>query len=200
MKKYLLSTIAVLTALTVGTAANAQMSNPMNHMYVRADAGWSIGASETEEAAVFDIGVGGRLNEYFRTELVAELRPWGKQGFKEAGVKVAKPDMYSVDAMMNVALEYPVWDKMSVYAIGGVGYAYNKTDSYRGLYKGEGKHNFAWNAGAGVQYALTDCIALDLGYRFADLGDARIKDKATGAKIKQDVKYNDIKIGMQYYF
>ena len=85
MKKYLLSTIAVLTALTVGTAANAQMTNPMDHMYVRADAGWSIGASETEDAAVFDVGVGGRLNQYFRTELVGEIRPWGKQAFKQGG-------------------------------------------------------------------------------------------------------------------
>jgi opacity protein-like surface antigen len=200
MKKYLLSTIAVLTALTVGTAANAQMSNSMSHMYLRADAGWSIGASETEEAAVFDIGVGSRLNQYFRTELVGEVRPWGKQTFKDNHVKVAKPDMYSLDAMMNVALEYPVWNKMSVYAIGGIGYAYNKTDSYRGLYKGEGKHNFAWNVGAGVQYALTNCISLDLGYRFADLGSARAKNVETGAKIKEDVKYNDIKIGMQYFF
>ena len=199
MKKYLLSTIAVLTALTVGTAAKAQIAN-MDHMYVRADAGWSIGAAETEEAAVFDIGVGGRLNQYFRTDLTGELRPWGKQAFKQDGVKVAKPDMYSLDAMMNVYAEYPVWKMISVYATGGIGYAYNKTDDYRGLYKGEGKSNFAWNVGAGVQYALTDCIALDLGYRFADLGDAHVKDVATGSKIKQDVKYNDIKIGMQYYF
>ena len=47
---------------------------------------------------------------------------------------------------------------------------------------------------------MTDCMALDLGYRFVDLGNARVKDLATGSKIKQDVKYNDIKIGMHYYF
>ena len=199
MKKYLLSTIAVLTALTVGTAAKAQIINT-DHMYVRADAGWSIGAAETEEAAVFDVGVGARMNQYFRADITGELRPWGKQGFKKDGVKVAKPDMYSLDAMMNVYIEYPVWKMVSVYGTGGIGYAYNKTDSYRGAFKGEGKHNFAWNVGAGIQYALTDCMALDLGYRFADLGNARVKDLATGGKIKQDVKYNDIKVGMHYYF
>ncbi len=199
MKKYLLSTIAVLTALTVGSAAKAQIPY-MDHMYVRADAGWSIGASETEDAAVFDIGYGGRLNQYFRADVTAEVRPWGKQQFKVGGVKVAKPDMYSLDAMLNIYAEYPVWRMFSVYATGGVGYAYNKTDGYRGQFKGEGKHNFAWNVGGGIQYALTDCVALDLGYRYVDLGDAHIKDRINGGKLKQDVKYNDIKIGMQYYF
>lgn len=198
MKKYLLSTIAVLTALTVGTAANAQIA-PMDHMYVRADAGWSIGASETDEAAVFDIGYGGRLNDYFRADVTGEFRPWGKENFKQAGVKVAKPDMYSLDAMFNVYAEYPVWKMFSVYATGGVGFAYNKTDSWRD-FKGKGKNNFAWNVGAGIQYALTDCVALDLGYRFVDLGDARVKNRTTKETLKQDVKYNDIKIGMQYYF
>lgn len=199
MKKYLLSTIAVLTALVVGTTAKAQIVNT-DHMYVHADAGWSIGAAETEEAAVFDVGVGARINQYLRTDLTGELRPWGKQAFKMGGEKVAKPDMYSLDAMMNVYAQYPVWKMISIYGTGGVGYAFNKTDSYRGAFKGEGKHNFAWNVGAGIQYALTDCMALDLGYRFSDLGKARAKEIATGSKIKQDVKYNDIKIGMQYYF
>jgi len=35
--------------------------------------------------------------------------------------------------------------------------------------------NFAWNIGAGVAYAITDTISLDLGYRFAGLGEARTK-------------------------
>lgn len=33
--------------------------------------------------------------------------------------------------------------------------------------------NFAWQVGAGCSYALTDDIALDLGYRFMSLGNVR---------------------------
>ena len=35
--------------------------------------------------------------------------------------------------------------------------------------------NFAWNVGAGVAYAFTDYISLDLSYRFAGLGKAETK-------------------------
>lgn len=202
MKKYLLSTIAVLTALTVGTAVRAQtsstMDHMMNHMYGRVDAGWSIGSKNTEEAAVFDIGLGARMNHYFSADLTGEYRPWGKQKFSKDGAD-EKTDMYSLDAMMNIYASYPVWEAMSVYATGGVGYAYNKTDT-SALLHGKGKSNFAWNVGAGVEYDLTDCIAIDLGYRFSDLGKARARVKETGATISEKVRYNDIKLGMKYYF
>lgn len=39
-----------------------------------------------------------------------------------------------------------------------------------------GKHeetNFAWNVGLGCAYILTEGISLDLGYRYADLGEAK---------------------------
>ena len=198
MKKYLLSTFAVLTALTVGTAANAGV-NPADHMYVRADAGWAIGMKNTEDAALFDIGVGARLNDYLRADITGEFRPWGKTKFKKTADN-AKPDMWAMDAMANIYASYPVGRAFSLYATGGVGYAYTKTDSWRGVYKGKGKSNFAWNAGAGVEYALTDCLTLDFGYRYTDLGNARLEDRQTGVKLKEDVHYSDIKVGVQYYF
>ena len=201
MKKYLLSTFAVITALTVGTAANAQtsmMDHAMNHMYGRIDAGWAIGASGTEDAAVFDVGLGARLNQYFRTDLTAEYRPWGKQKFTQTGAE-EKTDMYSLDAMMNVYAEYPIMEALSIYATGGIGYAYNRTDDSAKL-DAKGKSNFAWNVGAGIEYAVTECMSIDLGYRFSDLGKARAKVKETGDAASEKVRYNDIKLGLKYYF
>ena len=114
MKKYLLSTFAVLTALTVGTAATAQTMSMMDHMYGRVDAGWAIGTGNTEEAVVFDVGLGAKLNQYFRTDLTGEYRPWGKQKFTSDGGS-EKTEMYSIDAMMNVYLSYPIWNMFSIY-------------------------------------------------------------------------------------
>ena len=73
MKKYLLSTFAVLTAITMSTQANAQdsmMDHAMNHMYVRADVGYAMGMDNTDDTAFFGLGVGGKLKDYVRTELV----------------------------------------------------------------------------------------------------------------------------------
>ena len=198
MKKYLLSTFAVLTALTVGTAANAQMMPTMSHAYSRIDAGWAIGTGSTEEAAVFDIGIGGRLNQYFDADITAEYRPWGKEKFSSASGS-EKTDMYSLGAMVNVYTAYPVWDRLSIYATGGIGYAYNKTDD-GAFVDGKGKSNFAWKLGAGMEYALTECVSLDLGYRYSDLGKARVHDKISGSTVSEKVRYNDIKLGMKYFF
>lgn len=44
--------------------------------------------------------------------------------------------------------------------------------------------NFAWNVGAGVGYDITDNFTVDLGYRFAGLGEAQTK------WIKDDTGYN----------
>lgn len=199
MKKYLLSTLAAVAAITMASSANAQTTY-FDDMYVRVDGGYAIGMKNTEQAAVFDAGVGFRMNEYFKADLTAQWRPWGKQEFKEDGAKVGKADMWTMGAMANVYASYPVYDKFSVYATGGVGYSYNKADSFKGVYKGKGRSNFAWNVGAGVEYALTPCVTLDLGYRFSDLGKAKAENTASGAKLEENVKYSDVKIGMQYYF
>ena len=197
MKKYLLSTVAVIAGLTFSGAAMAETTAQYiaDNLYARIDAGYSMGLSDTENAAVFDVGMGMRLNEYFRTDITAEYRPWGKIDFKGHG----KSDMYSLDGMFNIYASYPVWDAFSVYGTGGIGYAYNNTDDFANG-KGKGKSNFAWNVGAGVEYAITPCMVVDLGYRYSDLGRAEAKDTTTGAKVREDVKYNDIKLGMLYYF
>ena len=197
MKKYLLSTLAVLTALTVATAASAQTSY-YDDGYVKVDAGYSMGTGRTDNAALFGVGTGFRLNNYFKADVTAEWRPWGKEQFRKA--EGYKADMWSADAMANIYASYPVWDKFSIYATGGVGYAYNKVKNFKGDYKGKGKSNFAWNVGGGIEYALTSNVCLDLGYRYTDLGNAEAKNRTTGEKYKEDVKYNDIKLGMQYYF
>ncbi len=198
MKKYLLSTFAVITALTVGTAAKAQMIPTMTHAYGRVDAGWSLGTGNTDRAGFVDVGMGGRVNQYFDADMTLEYRPWGEQKLSSDGV-TEKADMYALGAMVNVYAAYPIWNRLSMYATGGIGYAYTNVDSTT-LFEGKGKSNFAWKIGAGMEFSLTDCIGIDLGYRYSDLGKARAKVKATGGSFTEKVRYNDIKLGMKYYF
>jgi len=43
--------------------------------------------------------------------------------------------------------------------------------------------NFAWNIGTGVAYAVTENVALDLGYRFVGLGKAETKTRSMEMEI-----------------
>ena len=66
--------------------------------------------------------------------------------------------------------------------------------------------NFAWQVGAGVSYAATDSIDVDLGYRYVDTGAARImKMYASGAQgYRESVKVNtarhELYAGLRYNF
>lgn len=196
MKKYLLATVALAAGVAFSGAAMAEATHSIaDDIYVRADGGYSFGMGDANNAGVFDVGVGMRINQYVKADVIAEYRPWGRMDFKGDG----KSDMYSLDGMVNLYASYPVWDAFSVYGTGGIGYAYNNTDNMTG-FKGKATNNFAWNVGAGVEYAVTPCMVVDLGYRFSDLGKAEVKNLTTGGKATEDVRYSDIKLGLQYYF
>ncbi len=66
--------------------------------------------------------------------------------------------------------------------------------------------NFAWQVGAGVSYAATDSIDVDLGYRYVDTGAARImKMYESGAQGgSQEEKVNtarhELYAGIRYNF
>ena len=91
-------------------------------------------------------------------------------------------------------------NNFDIYAMGGLGMAWNKTDSISNA-SGRTKTNFAWTAGVGVDYFINDCWSLDLGYRYTDLGTARVKGNNTfDGHTKRNVKSNDIKLSARYYF
>lgn len=76
-------------------------------------------------------------------------------------------------AMANLWRDVDVTRKLSLYAGGGVGGGGYQFD-YQSSIPGSGTDYaalgpvtaFAWQAGCGVNYALTDRITIDLGYRF----------------------------------
>jgi opacity protein-like surface antigen len=63
----------------------------------------------------------------------------------------------------------------------------------------ESKHrNFAWSIGAGAEYDITDSIAVNLAYRFTDLGDIDASDAT--ATVKRDMNMHELILGAKYRF
>jgi len=196
MKKYLLSTLAVAGILICAASASAEETT--NHAYVLAEAGMGMGMKDYDNSGIFGLGAGYHLNDFMRADMTVGYRPWGKVKFKGTGEK--KADMWSMPVMANVYAKYPIMSKFDIYGMAGIGMAWNKTDSIRNA-KGKTKTNLAWTVGAGVDYFINQCWSLDLGYRFTDLGEARVKgnDRYDG-KDKRDIRSNDIKLTARYYF
>lgn len=56
----------------------------------------------------------------------------------------------------------------------------------------------AWNVGAGVAYAITDNLALDLQYRFAGFGESEVKHG--GSNVSNYMTANEFMAGMRISF
>lgn len=194
MKKLLLSSLAVMGLL--GTTLSAQAEEnymDTSNAYAVMQAGFGFGHKDYKEAGVFALGGGYHMNEYLRADMTVGMRAWGE--VKHDDTKV---DTWSVPALANMYVTMP-WHNMGIYAMGGLGASYNKTDS-SSLTKGDSKVSFAWTAGAGVDYRLNKCWSMDLGYRYIDLGEGRSKLKEDGVHVKKDIRSHDILLSARYYF
>ena len=194
MKKLLLSGLAVVGLLTTTVAAQAE-ENYMNtsNPYAVMQAGYGFGHKDYKRAGVFALGGGYHMNEYLRADMTVGLRAWGEVKHDET-----KVDTWSIPALANMYVTMP-WNNIGIYAMGGLGASYNKTDSST-YTKGDSKVSFAWTAGAGVDYRLNRCWSMDLGYRYVDLGEGRSKLKEDGVHVKKDIRSHDILLSARYYF
>lgn len=95
---------------------------------------------------------------------------WGRESL---GSKTGATSIFA-----NVYFDFHNESDFIPYIGGGVGAAYlkleNRWKNY-GATPGTERFNssgwdFAWNAGAGLAYKLNEQVALDLGYRYTDLG------------------------------
>ena len=195
MKKYLLSGLAAAAMIFSASAASAY---DFNSPYVLAEGGYSFGTTANGDAGVLGVGVGYHLNNYFRTDLTVGYRGWGNVDMRAD--KSKKTDVWSLPVLANFYATYPVSQSFNIYGMAGLGMAWNVTDDMPQA-KGATKSNFAWNIGAGIEHMFTDCMSIDLGYRYTDLGQARVKSRAgyTG-KSKEDMRSHDVKLTARYYF
>ena len=194
MKKLLLSTIVALTLVGTVSAGHAEENWwDMKDAYSVMQAGVGFGHKDYKESGVFNLGLGYHMNRHFRGDITVGARAFGK--VKTEGEEA---DSWSIPALANLYMNIP-WQNLGLYAMGGLGMSYNKVDG-TSLTKSDGKMNFAWTLGAGIDYRLNRCWSLDLGYRYVDLGEASADFKDGSGKAKTDMRSHDILLSARYYF
>lgn len=61
--------------------------------------------------------------------------------------------------------------------------------------------SFAWALMAGVGYQLSSNFTLDLGYRYASLGDVKTRDFDTGSGVEMEsIGSHEVRLGVRYNF
>ena len=129
--------------------------------YLRSDVGasflrWNSFANDTGLIAA--VGAGYQWNDYFRTDITGQ---WA------GGYNIGTGDtIHTTKILANAYLDLPNSTPLTPYIGAGLGYGWAYGDTY-GTTSG-----VALAAHAGVAYAMTSNLALDVGYHFIDtVGD-----------------------------
>ena len=102
------------------------------------------------------------------------------------GAQPVRGDVRSSAAFLNAAVDLAPW-RVRPFVVAGAGLAHNEIGAVRYEFPGispeavtvlaGGTHtDFAWSAGAGAAIELSPSLALDVVWRWSDLGEVRTED------------------------
>ena len=164
--------------------------------------------NESFNAYSIGVGAGYKYNDWFRTDVTLDWRkPQTALGFTTTNLHV----------LLNGYLDLGTWYGLTPYVGVGVGFnsrwekfgdsAYGSTfaNTFTGGafgLSGNGttyskRISFAYAAMAGVAYAVTPHLSVDLGYRFLNLGRATAFNATNGARDKNIIS-NEVRLGLRY--
>ncbi|SEP60608.1 Opacity protein [Faunimonas pinastri] len=160
-------------------------------------------------------GVGYKFNDWLRADVTVDYEWPGKFhgntpcGACGSGLNDEYADISAVTGLANVYADLGYYAGFAPYIGAGVGLSYLRTsdvhsinaDGTRVDFDSDGRTNFAWALMAGVSYDITHNVALDVGYRYLNLGDAVAKDPDYDGRIKyKDIAAHEIRVGLRYTF
>jgi OmpA-OmpF porin, OOP family len=198
----------VATAAAMATAPLAVLAEPF---YVGASGGASLPRESDLESGAFnveakqDIGWLGLINfghEYgygLRTELEFGYR---KNDLDTVGGANASGDVNVFTGMVNVLYDLDVPWRIVPYVGAGIGAARVKANGAAPVSTttiDDTDTGFAYQVMAGVEYAVTSQLMLNLGYRYFAVPDLTFT-AANGASVETDYASHNVTLGLRYLF
>lgn len=181
-----------------------------------------------DSAPIGGVGVGYQFNDWLRSDVTAEFR--GKSNFhaldsftNDATGAVIGTNAYSASKsewllLANAYVDLGEFHGISPYLGAGIGASRNTIDHFNdsNVFAGGGGYaskdsqwELAWALHAGVGYAVTDRLTMDLGYSFVHLGDGKTDvaqnydpafSRPNDGFTFKDLTSHDLKLGFRYKF
>jgi opacity protein-like surface antigen len=109
--------------------------------------------------------------------------------------------------MFNGYLDLGTWYRATPYVGGGVGAAYMRTSEYASTVAppftpglSNTQWNFAWAGMAGVGYAVSSNMMVDVGYRYINFGDVKTASDSSGSMTFKNVAAHEVRVGLRWSF
>jgi opacity protein-like surface antigen len=189
--------------------------------YLRGDLGayWGV-ISRAESAAPFanptdsslgqgmtaGLGVGIKTS-WLRTDVTIDYAtPMKYQGTVAApGDTTAK--IQPTTGLFNGYLDLGTWYHISPYIGAGVGASYTRVSDYASTgappFSGDvnkAQWKFSWAGMAGIAYAISHNLMIDVGYRYLSIGDVSTGSDAFGAMTFKNVAAHEARVGVRWSF
>jgi len=200
-----------------------RLNNALDSTYTTSSQNLSFGT-----AGIFGLGVGYRVNNWFRADVTGEYR--GNSQFFGKDV-LTYPGGFNTDTyhatksewvvLANAYVDLGTWWCVTPFIGAGVGGARvaingftdqsinnNGGGAQAGLAFGDNvsKWNFAWAAHAGLAYRVTPNFTVELAYRYLDMGDGLTGDLRTfdgtnainNPMTFKNITSHDLKLGVRW--
>ena len=176
----------------------------------------------------YQAGAGLKLNNYLRTDLTISYRDnmanmdsftFNNNTGSTRQATGGRHNTSNVTTMLTGYIDpfaaYGIsTGAFSPYIQAGIGWAHNSTKSTgiggtTNTIDGAQHDDVAWQAGAGLNYALTDHWKIDFSYRYINMGEARASKHFTSGsvpngRLRQELRYDlhahEVMLGLQYQF
>ena len=191
----------------VSVFAGASFLNDVNTIYNTNYAPNSTPYSvKTNTGYLLGGAIGVKWNAMLRSEIELSHSSWRarSESCSFYGILPASGPISATYLLGNIWLDIPTQSAFTPYVGGGLGVGWASADvSFNGKKYGYGYGGsaLAYQLGAGVKYALSDRVDIDLGYRFKALSSLNFPDRDgygnyTGAKLNS----HNIELGLTYHF
>lgn len=155
--------------------------------------------SSLGEGITGGLGVGIKSN-WLRTDVTVDYAsPVNYQGtVASAGDTTAK--IQATTALFNGYLDLGTWYRVSPYIGAGAGVAYARVFDFATAppFSGDTSRtqwNFAYAGMAGIAFAVSHNLMMDVGYRYLNIGDVN-----TGAMTFRNVAAHEVHVGLRWSF
>lgn len=182
-RKLILATVLIMPVFLCRLSFSQEIKN---RWYLGTDVAYvSPEDAEIKESAYFltSASVGYGITNNFAAELEAE-------GFRLKTKNDSKVKVYTF--LVNGELRSKALGKFVPYLVGGVGMAFFRYDDLHPTEQEDKSFSYAWKAGAGGEYSLTNnwAVGLEAVHFYAN----------TGGKTHIDVYSQQYSLGIKYYF
>lgn len=103
--------------------------------------------------------------------------------------------------MLNAYYDFRIDSKFTPYVGVGIGSAKVKYKMKEWTYSESfSDRKLAWQIGAGIAYAATDNVSVDVGYRYIDYGDFKKHFEDWSGSYSFSTRANELYVGLRYSF